>query len=274
MNHFLAFGVQCSKICDLHCWSCYKTMKLAVFYKDIKDPINRTVQRGGESIWTFENTGEKAEVLGLELESKLNLLKPYYDEPNDVYSGIDLSLVLNATVMHHEQDLKFVPTEDGLSATDFFKFGTNNSTGLEGASDFILNTNLNLKTSSENPFTASLNANYASDKIYVLGSPEGFDIYDYSYNDNIVEKGFVVLNGRISKEFAEKWQVSLNGQNLLNPEIKRTQGVLENRNEIRAFSDDINERLGPNAPERIVRTETVRSYKLGRTIGIGLTYSF
>ncbi|ASV30532.1 TonB-dependent receptor [Maribacter cobaltidurans] len=249
-------------------------ISLAVFYKDIKDPINRTVQRGGESIWTFENTGEKAEVLGLELESKLNLLKPYYDEPNDVYSGIDLSLVLNATVMHHEQDLKFVPTEDGLSATDFFKFGTNNSTGLEGASDFILNTNLNLKTSSENPFTASLNANYASDKIYVLGSPEGFDIYDYSYNDNIVEKGFVVLNGRISKEFAEKWQVSLNGQNLLNPEIKRTQGVLENRNEIRAFSDDINERLGPNAPERIVRTETVRSYKLGRTIGIGLTYSF
>lgn len=249
-------------------------ISLAVFYKDIQDPINRTVQRGGESIWTYENTGEKAEVLGLELESKLNLLKPYYDEQNDVASGVDLSLVFNATVMHHEQDLKFVPTEDGLSATDFFKFGTNNSTGLEGAADFILNTNLNLKTSSENPFTASLNANYASDKIYVLGSPEGFNIYDYSYNDNIIEKGFVVLNSRISKEFAEKWKISLNGQNLLNPEIKRTQGVLENRNEISAFSSDINERLGPNAPERIIRTETVRSYKLGRTIGIGLTYSF
>ncbi len=249
-------------------------ISVAVFYKDIKDPINRTVQRGGESIWTFENTGEKAEVIGLELESKISLIKPYYDEANDISTGIDLSLVCNATFMHHEQDLKFVPTEDGTNATDFFRFGTNSKTGLEGASDFILNTNLNLKTASKNPFGASLNANYASDKIFVLGSPEGFDIYDYSYNDNIVENGFVVLNCRVSKEFAEKWQVSLNGQNLLNPEIKRTQGVLDNRNEIRNFSTDINERLGPNAPARIVREEVVRSYKLGRTIGIGLTYSF
>ncbi len=249
-------------------------VSLAVFYKDIKDPINRTVQRGGESIWTYENTGEKAEVFGLELESKINLLKPNYDEENDISSGIDLNLVFNATLMHHEQDLKFVPTADGTNATDFFRFGTNLSTGLEGASDFILNTNLNLKTSSENPFRASLNANYASDKIFVLGSPEGFAIYDYSYNDNIVEKGFVVLNGRISKEFAKNWQVSINGQNLLNPEIKRTQGVLDNRNEIRDFSTDIEERLGPNAPARNIRTETVRSYKLGRTIGIGFTYSF
>ena len=47
-------------------------ISLALFYKDIKDPINRTVQRGGENIWTFENTGERAEVLGIELESKIN----------------------------------------------------------------------------------------------------------------------------------------------------------------------------------------------------------
>lgn len=249
-------------------------ISLAVFYKDIKDPINRTVQRGGESIWTFENTGEKAEVFGVELESKINLIEPYFDEENGVDAGADLNLVFNATLMHHEQDLKFVPTADGASATDFFRFGTNSATGLEGASDFIMNANLNFKTAGENKFGASLNANYASDKIFVLGSPEGFAIYDYSYNDNIVENGFVVLNSRLSKEFGEHWQVSLNGQNLLNPEIKRTQGVLENRNEIRDFSSDINERLGPNAPQRIIRNEIVRSYKLGRTISLGLTYSF
>ena len=249
-------------------------VSLAVFYKDIQDPINRTTQRGGENIWTFENTGEKAEVLGVELESKINLLKPAYNEATDDYAGVDLSLVFNATLMHHEQDLKFVPTEDGASATDFFRFGTNSSTGLEGASDFIMNTNLNLKTSGNNKFSASLNANYASDKIFVLGNPEGFDIYDYSFNDNIIEKGFVVLNSRLSQEIGENWQVSLNGQNLLNPEIRRTQGVLENRNDVRDFSDDINVRLGPNGPERIIRTETVRSYKLGRTLSLGLTYSF
>lgn len=249
-------------------------ISLAIFYKDIQDPINRTVQRGGESIWTFENTGESAEVYGIELESKLNLIKPISNEEDGTYSGIDLNLVFNATLMHHEQDLKIVPTQDGQSVTDFFRFGTNTSTGLQGASDFIMNTNLNLKTAGENAFGVSLNANYASDKIFVLGSGEGFNIYDYSYNDNIVEQGFVVLNGRISKELGEHWQLSLNGQNLLNPEIKRTQGVLENRNEIRAFSTDINERLGPNAPQRIVKTETVRSYKLGSTVSLGLTYIF
>lgn len=249
-------------------------ISLALFYKDIQDPINRTAQRGGESIWTFENTGDKAEVYGIELESKINLLKPNYNEANDEYAGVDLNLVVNATLMHHEQDLKFVPTADGNSATEFYRFGTNKTTGLEGASDFIFNTNLNLKTSGKNPFGASLNANYASDKIYVLGNPEGFAIYDYSYNDNIVENGFVVLNARVSQEIGKNWQVSLNGQNLLNPEIKRTQGVLDNRNEIRSFSADINERLGPDAPERIIRTETVRSYKLGSTISLGLTYSF
>lgn len=249
-------------------------ISLAVFYKDITDPINRTVQRGGESIWTYENTGEKAEVYGIELESKINLIKPTYDEENDIDSGIDLNFVFNATLMHHEQDLKLVPTADGASATDFFKFGTNSSTGLQGASDFIMNTNLNLKTAGENAFGASLNANYSSDKIFVLGSAEGFNIYDYSYNDNIVENGFVVLNARLSKELGEHWQVSLNGQNLLNPEIKRTQGVLDNRNEIRDFSTDINERLGPNAPQRIIRTETVRSYKLGSTVSLGVTYNF
>ncbi|NKI31595.1 TonB-dependent receptor [Croceivirga thetidis] len=249
-------------------------ISLALFYKDIQDPINRTTQRGGENIWTFENTGEKAEVFGIELESKINLLEPKFNEATDDYEGIDLSLVFNATLMHHEQDLKFVPTEDGTNATDFFRFGTNSSTGLEGASDFIMNANLNMKTSGENKFAASLNANYASDKIFVLGNPEGFAIYDYSYNDNIIEKGFVVLNGRLSQDINEKWQVSLNGQNLLDPEIRRTQGVLDNRNEVRDFSNDINVRLGPNGPQRIIRTETVRSYKLGRTLSLGLTYTF
>ncbi|NJB71132.1 outer membrane receptor protein involved in Fe transport [Saonia flava] len=249
-------------------------ISLAAFYKDIQDPINRTTQRGGESIWTFENTGDKAEVYGIELESKINLLKPNYNETDDVYSGIDLNLVFNATLMHHEQDLKFVPTEDGNSATDYFKFGRNNSTGLQGASDFIFNANLNFKTSGENKLSGSLNSNYASDKIYVLGSAEGFNIYDYSYNDNIVEKGFVILNARISQQFAKNWEVSLNGGNLLNPEIKRTQNVLDNRNEIRAFDpSDIDNRLA-NGPEHINREEIVRSYKLGSTLSLGLNFTF
>ena len=44
-----------------------------------------------------------------------------------------------------------------------------------------------------------------------------FNIYDYSYNDNIVENGFVVLNGRISKEFAKKMAGFLEWTKLVKP---------------------------------------------------------
>ncbi|MDT0538336.1 TonB-dependent receptor domain-containing protein [Croceitalea sp. P059] len=248
-------------------------ISLALFYKNIENPINRTLAKGGENRLTFDNTGDNATVYGIELESKIGLITPIVNEDDGGYSGIDLNLVFNATYMEHKQDLKFLTNDEG-GVTEFFRFGSSRETGLEGASDFIMNTSLNLKTSGDNKFAASLNASYASDKIYVLGNPDGTANYDYSYNDNIVENGFVVLNGRISKTFAKKLEVSLTGQNLLNPDIKQTQNVLDNFVEIRDFSDDIDVRLGPNAPERILRSEVVRQYKLGRTIRLGFNYTF
>lgn len=244
----------------------------AVFYKDITDPINRTLAKGGENRLTFDNTGEDAKVYGIEVESKISLLKSSFNETLGKDTGVNLDLVLNATRMWHEQDLKLERNEEG-DIIEFFRFGTSKSTGLEGAADFILNTNLNFKTAGENRFSASANANYASDKIYVVGNPDGFNNYDYSYNDNIVENGFMVLNARISKIFAKKWEIYFSGTNLLDPTIRQTQNVLDNFNEVRNFSTDIEERLGPDAPTRIYREETVREYKLGRRFAVGLTFT-
>ena len=62
----------------------------------------------------------------------------------------------------------------------------------------------------------------------------------------------------------------------MNPNIKQTIDVLtsESRAELEAFSDEREERLGPNAPAREIITDEVISYKLGRTFRLGFTYRF
>lgn len=229
-------------------------VSVAAFYKDITDPINRVRERGSAGIFSYFNSGEKAEVFGIEAETKIDLIKGIENEEDNSLSGSELNLVLNATRMWHTQDLKEVFREDGLLERSFRYKGIT-ETDLEGASDWIFNTSLNFNTTGENPWAAALTANYASDKIFSLGVPTDQTNRDVLYDDAIVENGFVVLNTVISKEFGEHWKLSLNGKNLLNPVIKQTQLV---RNPI----------------TNIETEETVLSYTSGVGISFGLSYNF
>lgn len=51
------------------------TFSATIFYKSIQDPINLTQARGSAGIFQYENTGEKASVLGIELEGRINLIE-------------------------------------------------------------------------------------------------------------------------------------------------------------------------------------------------------
>lgn len=250
----------------------------ALFYKSIDDPINKVRARGADgALFTFRNTGDKATVYGIEVESKVDLIKPKTNDEDGSPVGPKLSLVLNASRMWHEQDLSEERAESNPDIiAETFRYGPNKEAGLQGASDWVANSSLNFETSGDNTFVANLSASYASDKIFALGFARSQQNWDTRYNDAIVEKGFVVLNSRISKEFGEHFEVSLSGQNLLNPFIKQTIDVLtsESRAELEAFSDDRETRLGPNAPERVTFTDEVRSYKIGRIFRLGLTYRF
>jgi len=223
-------------------------VSLTGFYKNIEDPINQVQDRGSAGVFSFFNSGEKAEIYGLEVETKLSLLKAEEE------TGYNLDLNLNASRMWHSQDLKEIRNAEGAFVRTFRYKGLT-KTDLQGASDWIFNGSLNFATNTENPFRASIIANYASDKIYALGAPEIQTQSETFYNDAIIEKGFVTLDAIISKNLGENLSLKLSGKNLLNPEIERTQNVRPSTTGIET-------------------TETVRSYTRGATISLGVGYKF
>tara|TARA_R110002049_G_scaffold65035_1_gene170923 strand:+ start:42796 stop:45534 length:2739 start_codon:yes stop_codon:yes gene_type:complete len=207
------------------------------FYKQIKNPINLAQTRGSSGIFQYYNTGKKANVYGIELETRLNLI-----ENEDEESVLNVNA--NFTKMWFNQDL----LKD-------FQYKDVKESGLQGASDFIVNTSMGYNSQTENTFVATLTGNYSSDKIFALGSPEDFTNSDILYNDEIIEKGFFTLDLVLSKALSEKWEVRLSGKNLLDPDIQQTQ-------EIR------------NINTGNITNEIVSSYKNGVEIKLGVKYTF
>lgn len=217
------------------------------FYKSINDPINKVQDRGSAGVFSFFNAGKEAQILGLELESRVDLLSM-----KDGH-GMDMNLGLNATRMWHEQDLKEIRDDNG-SFIRTFRYKGLTKTDLQGASDWIFNGSLNMITGSENPLMMSLSASYASDKVYALGAPERQTDSETFYNDAIIEKGFVTLDAVITKELGTHWSLKFSGKNLLNPEIERVQNIRPSTTGLET-------------------TETVRSYTRGAILSVGINYS-
>lgn len=207
------------------------------FYKQINNPINLTQEQGSSGYFKFFNTGEQADILGFEVEGKLDLLKNEDEETV-------LNATANLTKMWFNQDL-----------SPRYQFKGKSESELQGASDFIVNGSLSYSNNKENEFIATLTGNYASDKIYALGAPEDFDNSATLYNDEIIEKGFITLDLVLSKQIFKGFTAKLIGKNLLNPKIEQTQLVR-----------DLNTLIETN--------ETVLSYKKGRQVSLSLNYTF
>ena len=220
-------------------WELFPTSKELIsftsFYKSIQDPINLAQSRGSSGNFTYENTGEQATVLGLELETRWELLT---SESNN------LNVHFNVAKMWFNQDL-----------FQEFQYKNKKKSDLQGASDFILNASLNYSNNKKNEFGATLSGNYSSDKIFALGAPEDFVNSDILYNDEIIEKGFLSMNIVLRKKINNHFSVNLKGLNILNPAIEQTQKV-------------------KNIPTQIETNQIVSSYKKGVDIRIGLKYTF
>ncbi len=248
---------------------------LAAFYKNISDPINRVRDRGSAGVFSYFNSADRARVLGLELESRLNIREKTVMDPDeiDVIGGYKLSMVFNATRMWTKQDLKEIYNDNG-DLVRSFRYSNFESVDLQGAADYIVNASFNYSTLGEKPFSFSVSGNYASDKVFALGVPTDQNTRDYNYDSAIVEKGFVVLDGIVSKQFSSGIQLQLVARNLFNPLIQQTQNILQNYREInRARLDGvpIEERIKLPREEKEI---TVQSYKLGRSISLGLSLNF
>lgn len=207
------------------------------FYKQIKNPINLTMARGSSGVFQYRNTGDKADVFGLELETRLGLLKNADDD-----NIIDFNA--NVTKMWFEQDLY-----------KEFQYNNKSTSGLQGASDLIINSSVSYNNQREHAFIATLSANYSSDKIFALGSPEDLEQSDIMFNEEIIEKGFITLDVILSKAINKNLTIKALAQNILNPVIKQTQEITD-------------------IPTGVTTNETVQSYKRGADFGLNLSYKF
>ncbi|MDO5979278.1 TonB-dependent receptor [Flavivirga spongiicola] len=207
------------------------------FYKQIKNPINLALTRGSAGIFEFSNTGKKANVFGVELETRLNLIENEEEDPI-------LNFNANITKMWFNQDL-----------LEEFQYKNVTESDLQGASDLILNGSLGYNNQKEKEFIATITGNYSSDKIFALGSPEDFANSSTLYNDEIIEKGFFTMDLVVSKKITDNLLLKFIGRNLLNPDIEQTQLIR-----------DINTSVETN--------EVVSSYKKGSLLSLSLKYTF
>lgn len=221
-------------------------LSATVFHKIINDPINKALERGGVEAFSFFNTSDQAVITGIELEAKMNIL--------ELENTAKISTLFNLTRMWHKQDLRAADPENGIN--DEFRYGDTTEIGLQGASDWIFNGSLTYSNNRESDLSVTLSGNYASDKIFALGGTTQATVFDILYDNEIVEEGFFTLDCIISKDLVKGLKMRLIAQNLIDPEIKRTQVI-----------DDAE-------TNQAIKKATVLSYTKGRTFNVNLSYNF
>lgn len=214
------------------------------FYKQIQDPINRTLQRGGENVFSYFNSGNEATIFGVELEGRVYVIKQQDSLPNLRLSG-------NVSYINHKQDLKEVRDDNG-NLLRTFRYGGKDEIGLEGASDWITNLALTFNSGDKYPYEFTLAGNYASDRIFSLGAPRNQNQPEVFYNGEITEQGVVVLDFILRKDINQHWSLGLTAKNLLNPTIERVQLIesavdgLRSERSVLSYSTGIETQLSIN----------------------------
>lgn len=222
---------------------------VALFAKTINNPVNRVVATDATGNQRFFRTGDRAEVLGVELEFRKNLLMKDEDTPL-------LTMGANFAYTDTKQDLQTISTADGFSFGT--NFGSRTSDNLQGASPVIVNADLTYSpeiTESIKP-NITTTFSYFSDRIYALGSGD---------LGNMVERGIPSLNMVIRNNFGEHVEFGMNISNILNPNVTL---VRENTG-----AQDSPFLAGTgliNADGDV----TLREFKRGVNIGISLKYKF
>lgn len=180
-------------------FSAEEIFSLAAFAKQINDPINLVVANDATGTQRYFRTGDKAEIIGGEVELRKNLL-------NNSDGDAELSFGFNATYMYTKQDLK---SNEGIFTSTFER----ESDKLQGASPLLLNADLNYSPVFGNyKPSANLVFSYFSDRIDALGSGQ---------LGNIIERSVPTLDLVWKNRIGEAFEINLTARNLLDPSIER-----------------------------------------------------
>ncbi|NNM18617.1 MAG: TonB-dependent receptor [Croceitalea sp.] len=178
-----------------------EVISIAAFAKTIKDPVNRVVAADATGTQRYFRTGEQADIYGLELEARKNLL-------TDADDNALVSVGLNVAYTNTEQDLKDIPAgADNTFGTSFDR----DTDELEGASPLIINADINFSPVIGNyKPKATLAFSYFSDRIFSLGA---------GTLGNIVEKAVPTLNFVWKNSIGENLEANISAMNILDPDI-------------------------------------------------------
>ena len=177
---------------------------VGVFGKTIKNPIERSYWSSpGSTIVTFLNS-EEAKLYGLEAEFILDL-----ERASSTFK--DLSWGFNTSLMHTKVTVPDVVT--GPNGIPLPSLETHKDRELQGASKWLINSDLKYQFNMSNSWTNTLSVVYSvfGKRIYSVGT-NGLDhIYELP-----VSRLDLVLNSKLSKHF----DLKLSADNLLNPQTK------------------------------------------------------
>ncbi len=173
-------------------------LSFGTFAKQINDPINLVVANDATGTQRFFRTGDKAEVLGLELEVRKALIRDE-DENNILSTGF------NTTYTYTRQDLK---STQGTFSTTFDR----DNDELQGASPWLINADINYSpTFGDYKPIANLVFSYFSDRIDALGSGQ---------LGNIIEKGVPTLDFIWKNKIGKHLEINTSIKNILDPSIE------------------------------------------------------
>ena len=181
-------------------------VSVTTFGKLIQNPINEMFTNSSSGNITYANTGEKALVVGVEVE----LRKTIFEIENANNLKDKLSFGLNGSYMYHNQDLSNdkVFQENGFGANFTF-----DEVKLTGASDFLGNADIsfNKEFAKNKNITATLAYAYFSDKLAVIGT---------SSLGNEVDKAVDRLDFILKSSLTKNLKLGLSYKNILDPTYK------------------------------------------------------
>jgi hypothetical protein len=182
-----------------------------VFGKLIQNPINSIFINSTSNDISYINTGKQAEVYGLELELKKNLLS--FNADDDEFDH-KISGGLNISLLQTVQDLD---TQKVTDETDYSANFTFNSSKLTGASDFLLNADVSYvkEFDTDKSIQGTVAYSYFSDQLNTIGTLN---------KGNVIDKSYGTLDFVI-KSTMKQFSFGLYAKNLLNPTISRIQEV-------------------------------------------------
>ena len=221
-----------------HYFSASEFIALTVFYKGIKNPINRGLVSSAANEVSYFNT-LSANIFGAEVEFR----KSIFDRAN-ANGRTSLDFGLSVSYLKSSQTLKDVKWDK------LFVQYTNAESQLEGASPWLVNSDITFtrETSSSSKFVSTILFNYNTSRIYSLGAPgNGRGQGSQDINDVAIPK----LDFISSYDFNSHLSIGVRIKNLLNPDCRKTK-------EIKSESREV----------------VISDYQKGITTSLSLSYKF